>query len=435
MQAFAGRRHCEWTLAFILVAGCGAPVVQPERPLSADELSKLVQIAANQASERELAEAHQILDSVLEREPRHAPALFLRACLFLEANDLTFADRAIASLEGVAPGHPQTKMLRSLLRLRENTPALRWSDAYFSAWREAGRPDLNAQHFIPANVEFGFDLPINSAGDSERWNNADPKLRLALALSSVPLSEAQALWLGSQLPALRDPLMAIGAINRLLESPASEAVKERVQAAAREKARELAKANPGWMQVRLMELLAGTQRETPFSAADLDELEKISKMQSYRAEPLSRLFFEVLSILEATQTPRASAAAFMAFVNAIDGPEGFTLTKRTAATIPGLDPNDRRRLGEALWAIGSARLAETTALDQLLAHMTRKAAAELLGDQLRISEVQNQLARGRAILAGSRQAAVDSWPIPSLQEDWLLSTVTDEMKHLAALAE
>ncbi|MFP2908723.1 tetratricopeptide repeat protein, partial [Pyxidicoccus sp. 3LFB2] len=95
-----------------------------------------------------VAKARAELAEALKREPDHAPALLIQACLALETGNDAEAEAALVHLEDVAAGSKELKLLQRLRELRR-TPGTSWQQAFREAWVSLGRPDFQKSPLLP----------------------------------------------------------------------------------------------------------------------------------------------------------------------------------------------------------------------------------------------------------------------------------------------
>jgi hypothetical protein len=255
------------------------------------------------------------------------------------------------------------------------------------------------------------------------------------ALASIG-SEWDVAIAGAALRKVSDPGIAVAAMVLLRSVPDGQALASERAELVRAAAHEFARRHPDTMQFALIAALVGAARDAPFSAAELDEIERVSRLPTVRTDHFSQVYDRALRVYQASGLPNAEGFAFGAAVGSIaTGSDVFLLTKRAEASIPHTSESDKRRLANALWRIGAAIKDMPTILERLLGTMAMKKGAELVGDAKRAAEADQIAAHGRAVLTEFHKLNAGGWPIPSLQAEMLAAAVENEFAAMQEAVE
>ncbi len=390
------------------------PGARAHLPLSS-EATRRLQRAEEAAAEGLLSLARAEASAVLTAVPGNAPALFILACVALEAGSSKDAESAVARLASAAPDRMEPRLLERLLARRRAQPIPGWCDAFREAWTELGRPDFAQDHLLTG---LGFDtFEPDPDEDDEVWGTASPSVRRVLALTAHSLPPERAEWLLQQLPTLEDPALFVATASRLGRSGVSAAFQRRASPALRFKLSELAKAWPQSLQLQLHHQLADTSEEAPLSPNELEALAALSALPSWRVGTGEATFLEARRELKAAGVRRASERAFSLANSTSAGPAHSLLNKRAAATRSHLLPGARHPLGRILTQVGTRLAAEPLLVPRMLGLMMLKTGSEDLQDPAALSRADTALDALFAMEVPLRQTALPRWPIASLQEE------------------
>jgi hypothetical protein len=95
-----------------------------------------------------------------------------------------------------------------------------------------------------------------------------------------------------------------------------------------------------------------------------------------------------------------------------------------------LSPEELRRLGEALWRLGSHVAAESTLLERLLGLQVMQVGAIVLKDEDRLQKAETQTMEAQASWRALRAAAPGRWPLHSLGVSLLEASMHDEVAYI-----
>ncbi|MBZ4417007.1 hypothetical protein [Myxococcus sp. RHSTA-1-4] len=377
--------------------------------------------------------AHQEASATLAAVPENAPALFILACVALEAGAPREAEAAVARLETRVPERPEPRLLEQLLVRRRSIPDSGWCAAFREAWANLGRPDFERDHLL---TRVALE-PFTPAGEEEAeswWAPSPTPARLTLALTSYPLPPERAEWLLQQLPTLEDPALFIVAASVLSGPAVGAALRRRARPVLHHRMEELARAAPKAMQLQLHRQLAGTSQDEPFGPLELEALETVAALISWREDSAEGTFLEARRRLREADVPHASRRAFSLATAAAVGPAHAVLNQRAEATRSQLMPGARHGLGRILLGVGTRLAGETLLVPRTLGLMMCGAGAEDLRDPESLARFEESSDELFAIHAEFRKAALALWPIASLQEDAYAAAARDECAFLRAFA-
>lgn len=403
----------------------GATAAADSDPARLEDALLVVRHAAQAAFMGQLERARAELSGFSPEAPGFPQALFVRACIALEAGDLAEAAREIASLREALPARPEPRLLERLLTARRQQPALGWREAFLRAWNEVGRPDLQEDPLLGA-----LFVPGGESGIQEAWQRTRaPDTRLMLALSTFPPDEERARFVLEQLPAIQEPEWAVAAFEYLRHDTLPEALRDQAAGALVSRLDALSAASPGTQQLRVLRLLGLTELTAPLTPQELSALEAIATLPRWRKADLVKLHAHARRHLEEAGVPVAAGHAFMAVTGALAGQAPYVLLKRAQVSLEQLAPAERERLGRVLWSIGSRLAAESTVLEHQVGSNLMRHGATALKDEARVQQVEARMQEVRAALNASYQATLDHWPLRSLQEALLQATLRDEVGH------
>jgi hypothetical protein len=403
-----------------------ATAEEDSEPARLEDALLVVRHAAQAAFVGQLERARAELSGFSPGAPGFPQALFVRACIALEAGNLTEAAREIASLREALPARPEPRLLEHLLVARRQQPALGWREAFLRAWNEAGRPNLREDPLLGALFVPGGESGIEAAWQRTRA----PDTRLMLALSTFPPTEERARFVLEQLPSIQEPEWAVAAFEFLRHDTLPEELRAQAAGALVSRLDALSAASPGTQQLRVLRLLGLTELKAPLTPEELSKLEAISTLPRWRKADLAGLHAHARRHLEGAGVPVAAGHAFMAVVGTLAGQAPYVLLKRAQVSLEQLAPAERERLGRVLWSIGSRLAAESTVLEHQVGSNLMRHGAMALKDEARLQQVEARIGEVRAALDASHQATLDHWPLHSLQEALLQATLRDEVGHV-----
>jgi hypothetical protein len=382
-----------------------APALRPEAPASA-------------------ADGVQGQDSAIT-----AQALLVRACQALEESRWDEAQEAISRLRTTAPSRPEPLLLEKLLAQRRALLAPGWGKAFLQAWGELGRPDLQDSPLLPPAPAFRADGP---ALITQAWLHASDEARPTLLLITAALSEEQARWLLQRAATLKQTALLVALLDPRRLSLYPEALRAEVRAALLRRLEQLTPGSSGAMLPRLTLLLSGTHGEAPFEARELEVLETLATLASWRETSFFESFSQARDQLREAAVPEASARAFSVAEQTVGTGVALLLLKRAERSWAGLPWEEQRQLGRVLWRIGQ-RMVEASSL---LEHSVGTLLMELGAERMEQScDQSHALARDETVREGLRaslKARVERWPLPSLLEDLESSRARDELRWLRA---
>ncbi|MBN1210753.1 MAG: hypothetical protein JXB05_38245 [Myxococcaceae bacterium] len=349
-------------------------------------------------------------------------AHFARACAALEDGDLASAARHVRALREASPEAPEGRLLEALLVLRREQPALGWLDAFIRAWHDAGRPDLGESRILPPE-EFTYEHPD---AEPEELLADSPEAAVLLALLKEPSARHGRLVL-QHLHALGLPEFIFAADDTLQSPSVPPALRAQAARAVRARLSELTVASPRSMQYPALLLVHDSSEDAPFTAEELRGLEAVAALPDWRETDFHVLYEHSLGHFKAMDHAQPTHAAFMLAVTALATRPAYLLYKKTEASREALAPEQLRRLGEALWRIGSRLAAESTLLERMLGARMMVDGAELAGDELRAARAVALRDEWRAAANATRQAVPERWLLRGLSADYLEAKLRDEM--------
>ncbi|MBZ4421313.1 tetratricopeptide repeat protein [Myxococcus sp. RHSTA-1-4] len=402
----------------------------PDAPEFEQEAARRVRRAASAAMERDLATARTELAFVLERLPEDPRALYVLACVELEAGRHDEASRALTRLERAAPGTPEVAILRDLATARGLHPELGWRQPFLQAWRRHGSPDFQEAHLLPQDLmEWGtFQV------DEALWRRAASSVEARLVLLLLDLPEAGSerwRWLVQQLPGLEDPALSVMVIEALRSRTPPEPLRTELEEAARQNLARLVKAHPRDMQLRLLATLGSTSPETPFTPKELLALETAAGAPDWRQRSFQQVYQQVRTRLETLGMKNPGPAAFSAAVWYLGGGGPPLLRQRAKASREKLSHAELKRLSDLVERVGVCLSEQSTLLEHMVGLMLMGSAAEWMEDTLKLQHVQAQRAAARRLMHGSRRVSSGSFPLRSLMDELLETGVRDERLHLS----
>lgn len=186
------------------------------------------------------------------------------------------------------------------------------------------------------------------------------------------------------------------------------------------------------MRPRLFHLLVGTERDEPLDTREMDTLEAISVLPTWKEDSFTRSFLEARRGLKEMAVPGSWGAAFAIAERALGHRGVSLLLRRAAATRERLSEDERRRMGRMLWLIGSRLTEQSSLLEHTMGALLMASGA---GGLLHGRDQREAFAREdemHAAVMSSLRAALDRWPLRSLSEALLQSRARSEVTWLRA---
>jgi hypothetical protein len=401
-------------------------------PLTPEVLQRLYR-AANAAGAGLTPLARQEASAALTAAPGNAPALFILACIALEAGAQREADAAVSRLAARVPEQAEPRLLQRLLVRRRSTPDLGWCKAFRDTWSDLGRPDFERDHLLtPVARE---PTPHTRDESAESWKAlSSTRARLILALTSYPPVPELTEWLLQQFPTLEDSALFIVAAGVLSGPAVSTALQRRALPVLHRRLEELARAAPKAMQLQLHRQLAGTSQDEAFNALELKALGTLATLPSWREGSAEGSFREARRQLMEAAVTHASRRAFALTTAAAVGPVHAVMHKRAEATRSQLMPGSRRGLGRILMDVGTRLAGEPLLVPRTLGLMMCSSGAEDMQDPESLARFERASDELFAVHAEFRKASLALWPIASLQEDAYEAAARDECAFLSSFA-
>ncbi|RKG71087.1 hypothetical protein D7V80_02815 [Corallococcus sp. CA054B] len=365
--------------------------------------------------------AHAELDGVLEEAPLYRSAWIVRACLLLEEGKLAAAARVVARLRELAPKDPEPRVLAAFIDQRRLQPQGSWLDAMRQAWFVAGRPSLHH------NDRMELLHPMQDTVAIVWARTEDVEDRFIAALAGNP-SAAQEQWLMDHVSGLRDPVLRLAAFEFFHRATGPHAV-----VAARKRGRDLLRKEMASLAARsphsdlpLLLLVGGTSGDAPFTREELPELERIAELPRYRETRMAQLGDAAQWRMESLGVRYPDWSFYWAAMGTRLLGAPMELLRRLEVTKEGLTPEERLRLGVAVWKLGG-RIAEgNTTFEGMMGHKLMEQGALLKGDEAGRALAAAAAQRNLEASVASFNFRVELWPLPSLQREWLEANLDDE---------
>jgi hypothetical protein len=375
-------------------------------------------------------QARRHLREALAYDPHYAPALLFEACLAMEAGDTLAAEVLLGRLHAAVPERPEPQLLQRMLAHRADASAASWRQDFLRAWEELNRPSFADSPLLPelTSRELSFIPP-------EAWARAtSTQARLTQVLAMPTLSEERARWLVSQLPALDDAALIQAAAVKLLTKALPPSGRGEALAVVRQRLARLAEDSPGVLQPRLLLLWAEAPEWGTFSQAEMEALEAIAALPTWKNTSLTHTFLEAREHLKAAGVSYPGVRAF-SLATASNNTWGVILLGQRAEVTRGqLLPGSRQRLGRMLWNIGSRLRQDSAVLVSNVGLQLMEEGARDMEDEAESERVAKALKEALATVAAAEQAALERWPLPSLWEEVAEARARDEWAHVRELA-
>jgi len=334
---------------------------------------------------------------------RAEPAVFVRVCLALDANDL----ERVLNLPGLHRLRPdETGFIRALASRRAALPGEDWVTAFQEAWREVGPIDAAAG--TPVR---GWTERIAVQESASPHKPSDPFWAVATKMQPTTAEVVSVRPLATS--SVRK-LILVGLLGRGGRGPAARIRRELID--------ELAAAEPDDMTYVLMRLLDGSTGNQPLSDDDFPALEEAVGRPRFGVS-LASLYEAYRSDLEAAADPDPVSHAFTAAIVAFPEAPG-TLWLRAKATQEAGLPVAGERLAAVLQRVGRELAVQTSLLARLIGEQTLVRAALLRGDLAGAKAARAELATTLALHREGkvREEYLSGWPVPGL-----LHELTDRM--------
>jgi hypothetical protein len=257
---------------------------------------------------------------------------------------------------------------------------------------------------------------------------------LVLVLARPTLPEKSARWLVAQLPALEDAALVQAASVALLQAELPPALHAEARAVVRSRLTRLVDAFPGVMQPRVVLLWAEASEEGALSEQELEALEAIAALPTWKSTSFTQTFLEARMNLKEAGLTNPGVGAFEAALWSNTYLAPYLLVKRAESTRSQLLPGARHRLGRILWNIGSRLSQQSTVLERMTGLQLMWAGAKDMGDDIERERVGGVMSEASAMFNAAAQAALERWPLPALWEEVAEARARGEWDHLREFA-
>jgi hypothetical protein len=349
----------------------------------------------------DFAAARQEVHEVLVQHPSDASALFVAACLALEAG-FSGAEEYVSALERLSPPPPQAAVLRALIARRRLSPGEPIDDAAILAWKTVGRPDLASSPLLPP-LASGISSPPKIPASTRQAMTAGEQL--IFGEGGDPDQAERLALLASAHPEQNLLVVNIEILSVLTYAPKDPEMAEKRAAAAGRVGPLVSATDPGNGYLALLAFLASDPAD-PLSARDLDQLEEAIGKPQFKM-PRQRMLGELKSTAQRLDLRYSEIHARMAALR-IPVPL-VALWKRADATT---DPVLRRRASALLMAAGKRLEASGAFLERMLAMVLMTHGARLSGDEHLLAETRSRAQQVREALDAMRaaHARFGTWP-------------------------
>ena len=261
-----------------------------------------------------------------------------------------------------------------------------------------------------------------------------PEIRFTAMLADTA-SDAQQQWLAAHVSELEDPDLLLAAHEYFRARSGEDALAD-VRRQAREVLRrklEPLNASASASEGPLLLLLGESAKDAPLTREEIQAMERIAALPRYRSRTLAQVGAAAKRRLESTGITPQPARLFQAAAASQVLDATWVLKKRVEVTKDRLSNEERIRLGQAVFTLGT-RIAEGSALvDRMVGLNQMRQGAELMDDAAKLAQANRDLEQARAVFRVITALQVDSWPLPSLHRDWVQAAMDDEWKSLSAL--
>ncbi|NMO17683.1 hypothetical protein HPC49_10275 [Pyxidicoccus fallax] len=404
---------------------------KPARPQAPMEVLLHTDRAARAAATGKPDEARAKLAEALKLKPDHAPALFLQACLGVEAGNDAETDAAFEKLEDAAPKAPEVALLRKMRELRRAGTG--WQQAFREAWVAQGRPDLSKSQLLPGATPLPPD-PAEAEAQQAAWARASDDVKLLLALGARRLDSEKALFLLARVPKLEDPALYLAVMDALRGDALPESSHEEARKVFRQKLEALAAAHPQSMQLQLLVLLGDTEQGSQMTDAEQDALEKVSTLPVWRENSFAELYQRARKQLTDAGVPDASAMAMSAVSRSVVDRGSWILRTRNVGTRGMVSAEGRKRLGRVTRDIGARMAAQPTMMERMAGLQLMRSGAQDAEDELGRTAALARIEALEGAIDQFRKTAMERWPLYSLAEELLGEITKDEPAYLLSFA-
>lgn len=359
----------------------------------------------------DLAGARKEVEAALATDPTDAAALFVAACLELEAGDPEAAEARAMELANARPVD-HVKVLLTLARRQRNVPDDSLRDAVVLAWKLAGKPDLSGEELPGLDESLWFDLRTPERGLAE----AEPGVRFLFGPLDGPRRKADAF-----VASLHPEQNPVSLNHELLDFfHRSEGALDAEEAAAVARlGRALVAAEPGNGYWELAAWSAAGPGDAPLVPPDLERLEHAAAQPRFEL-PRAALMGELRELARRFDPEHAACRAGMAGLQL--GTPYLALQMRLKATTwAGRDGAKRKqRAGRVAMAIGRRLAASRTFLERLVGLSLVEQGARLTGDTRGIAraEAESKAARDWYHRAMDASKRAGRWPFSAMCREW-----------------
>jgi hypothetical protein len=401
-------------LACLAVLCCAAP-----RALVAAPASSSPEGAAALAYEGRTQEAEAML---ADARPAGA-AIFVKACLELDAGNPRGAAAALRALAAQGAGSGEVRLAQVLAERRTRDPQEGWLDSFFEAWRAVGAGTALAATPVKnwtRDVSEGPRPLVPGLPNDLFWR--------AMLKTQPELTELLSVEAEAQTPARKLLLLAqLGAIPQH-DAPAARALRRSLVA-------ELQRANPDESAYALMALLD----ESDATAAPLSEREvagiEVAVRKPRFGPSMRSLYREFRADTVLSADERAPDWAFAAASRAFPEAPGTLYLRAKASELAGT-PALLPRLAAILERVGRQLMGQESMRANLLGSQLLVGSAELRGDSEAIERSRAVRQDWRALYDAGKERFdyLEGWPLPSLLRELIGRSAEDEVALFHELA-
>ncbi len=375
--------------------------------------------AADAAVRGETEQATRLIEQVLSSDERNAEALFVRACIRIQAGDLKAATEDTNQLESLRGKLPEVRILRELVVARGQTPPTGWMPAFVGALKKVGANGLD-QHvleYVPTSRR-----PLSSDVVGRLPGRDGFLLRAAESGQPAPatlISEAE------QMVGQEQPITILLAAASVLSSPhVADSDKPEATTAAHALIAKLARENPREMYLQIWAALSDASDSSPLGETDVVKLEHVVSSTPIGLH-LSGVYEAMRTAYTKVDPAQASEAAFAATFAFYPPPFHVVLMRRTKPMIKSGDPTLRRRAGLAVARLAREVMNQGSLLDLSIGSMLLGRAAALAGDSDLAADADRKRKEFQSLLrAADRLKFAAEWPIAGL-----MSELTERKAH------
>jgi hypothetical protein len=385
--------------------------------------------AARAAATGNRVKAREALGEAQKLAPDFPPVLLVQTCLALDEGNDAEAGAALAKLGAAAPGSPEVAMLEGMRALR-SVPGTSWQQAFREAWVSLGRPDFQKSILLPGATPLPPD-PADAEVEKAAWARAtSDDTKLMLALASRRLDEDTLAFLLGQVPRLEDPALYLAVVDTFRGVVLPEPQLAEAGKVFRQKLEALAKAHPDSLQLQLLLLLGDTGQGTAMSAAELDALEKLVAMPSWRQTSFAATYQQARQRLAEAGVTDPSAMAMAVAMRSINDRGTWVLRTRNVGTRGTLDAEGRKRLGRITRELGTRLAAQNTLMERMTGLQLVRGGAQDMGDEVGVKLAVTRMDELEKALGVFRKTAMVRWPLYALTEEMMAANTADETGYL-----